>query len=105
MPPSGETRHNAVSTADIVVGELGFNEGVEDTRQKVVFHTLRHTFASWLAQRGVPLYTIAKLTGHSELRMVERYAHLAPDGVKEAAMMLEGAIAAKGQAESSNQPS
>lgn len=93
------------NTFDIVIGELGFNEGVEDTRQKVVFHTLRHTFASWLAQRGVPLYTIAKLTGHSELRMVERYAHLAPDGVKEAAMMLEGAIAANTAAEGSGQPS
>ena|GEM_PF-6997740 len=45
-----------------------------------------------LVQRGVPLYTVAKLTGHSELRMVERYAHLAPEGVKEAAMLLEGAF-------------
>lgn len=93
------------NTFEHVIAELGFNEGVTDIRQKVVFHTLRHTFASWLAQRGVPLYTIAKLTGHSELRMVERYAHLAPDGVKEAAMMLEGAIAAKGQTEGNEQPS
>ncbi|MDL2313553.1 tyrosine-type recombinase/integrase [Desulfovibrio sp. OttesenSCG-928-C14] len=80
------------NTFDIVVAELGFNDGIEDSRQKVVFHTRRHTFASWLVQRGVPLYTVAKLTGHSELRMVERYAHLAPSGVKEAAKMLEGAL-------------
>ena len=85
------------NTFDIVVAELGFNEGVTDSRQKVVFHTTRHTFASWLVQRGVPIYTVAKLTGHSELRMVERYAHLAPDGVKEAAMLLEGALTKKAE--------
>ena len=93
------------NTFEHVVAELGFNEGVADIRQKVVFHTLRHTFASWLAQRAVPLYTIAKLTGHSELRMVERYAHLAPDGVKEAAMLLEGAMTSKDEAMPVNQPS
>jgi integrase len=30
------------------VNALGFNRTVDDPRQKVVFHTLRHTFASWL---------------------------------------------------------
>lgn len=88
----GEGKDRISKTFTRTVAELGFNKGIADTRQKVVFHTTRHTFASWLVQRGVPLYTIAKLTGHSELRMVERYAHLAPDGVKEAAMLLEGAI-------------
>ncbi len=93
FPSAKGTEMTRISnTFDLVVVELDLNDGAEDTRQKVVFHTLRHTFASWLAQRGIPLYTIAKLTGHSELRMVERYAHLAPDGVKDAAMMLEGAI-------------
>ena len=48
-----------------------------------------------VVQRGVPIYTVAKLTGHSELCMVERYAHLAPDGVKEPMMLLEGALLKK----------
>jgi len=43
------------------------------------FHDLRHTFASRLAQQGVPLYEIMHLTGHKSFRMVQRYAHLAPD--------------------------
>ena len=62
-----------------MVNEMGLNDDVSDARQKVVFHTLRHTFASWLAMEGVPLYTIAELMGHSTLEMTKRYAHLCPD--------------------------
>jgi len=49
--------------------------GLEDVR----FHDLRHTFASRLVQRGVPLYEVMQLTGHKSLVMVQRYAHLAPE--------------------------
>jgi integrase len=66
------------------VTELGYNDGVEDDRHKVVFHTLRHTYASWLAIEGVPLYTISKLMGHSTIIMTQRYAHLCPDTHREA---------------------
>ncbi len=44
----------------------------------VRFHELRHTFASHLAQAGVPLLTIATLLGHADTRITARhYAHLA----------------------------
>ena len=36
------------------VEKLGFNNGLTDRRQRVVFHTLRHTFGSWLAIQGTP---------------------------------------------------
>jgi integrase len=42
-------------------------------------HTLRHTFASHLAQAGVPLYTISKLLGHASTNTTEIYAHLCAD--------------------------
>ena len=43
------------------------------------FHILRHTYASVLAMRGVPMSVIAAQLGHSDTRMTERhYAHLAP---------------------------
>ena len=42
-------------------------------------HTLRHTFASHLAQAGVSLYVISKLLGHASVEMTQIYAHLAPE--------------------------
>ena len=63
---------------------------ISDRRQKVVFHTLRHTFASWLVQKGTPLYTVAELMGHSTIEMTRRYSHLAPDNLRKAAASLQG---------------
>jgi integrase len=75
-----------------IVDKVGLNEGVEDTRLRVVFHSLRHTFASWLAIEGTPLYTIAKLMGHKSIAMSERYAHLSPDHKKEAVNAVAAAL-------------
>jgi integrase len=48
------------------------------------FHILRHTYASALAMRGVPMGVIAAQLGHSDTRMTEKhYAHLAPSYVAE----------------------
>lgn len=46
------------------------------------FHILRHTYASALAMRGVPMGVIAAQLGHADTRMTEKhYAHLAPNYV------------------------
>ncbi|MFO1136032.1 MAG: site-specific integrase [Rhodoblastus sp.] len=46
------------------------------------FHLLRHTYASALAMRGVPMGVIAAQLGHKDTRMTEKhYAHLAPNYV------------------------
>jgi len=42
------------------------------------FHSLRHTFASWLAQDGVSLFAIQKLLGHSSSAITQVYSHLQP---------------------------
>jgi integrase len=54
------------------VGEAGLPEAFS-------FHTLRHTYASWLAMAGVDLYRIQKLLGHASIETTMIYAHLTPD--------------------------
>ncbi len=75
-----------------VVDEIGWNKGIQDRRQVVTFHTLRHTFASWLALQGNTLLTIKELMGHKTLEMTIRYAHLMPDEKKRATLDLEKAF-------------
>ncbi|MDD2895972.1 MAG: site-specific integrase [Aliarcobacter sp.] len=66
-----------------VLDEL-FNDGIDftDRKNKVVFHSLRHTFASHLAIIGTPIFTIQKLMNHKDIKMTLRYAKLAPDSGK-----------------------
>lgn len=48
----------------------------------ITFHGIRHTYASRLAMKGVPLAVIAAQLGHADIRMVEKhYGHLAPNYV------------------------
>lgn len=47
------------------------------------FHDLRHTWASWMMQSGVPGYAIQALGGWASPKMVQRYAHLSPDHLRQ----------------------
>ncbi len=56
-----------------------FNKKLDssDRKNRVVVHTLRHTFASQLAINGTPIFTIQKLMNHKDIKMTLRYAKLA----------------------------
>jgi integrase len=56
--------------------------------RKIGWHTLRHTFASHLAMRGVPLPVIKELMGHATITTTMRYAHVAPSTLRAAIEML-----------------
>jgi integrase len=75
-----------------VVDALGFNRGISDRSRKIVFHSLRHTFASWLAMQGTPIFTIAKLMGHKTTAMSERYSHLSPGHLQEVVRGFEAGL-------------
>ncbi len=79
-------------TFNRVVANMELNKDIADRRQKVVFHSLRHTYASWLVESGVSLYTVQKLLGHEDITMTQRYAHLSPDNLAGAVRILEAGI-------------
>ena len=52
--------------------------GIED----FTFHDLRHTFATRLVQKGEDIYKVAKLMGHKDIRMTQRYAHHSSESLR-----------------------
>lgn len=71
------------------VNDLKLNEDVTDPREKIVFHSLRHSYASRLVMAGVGLYLVQKLLGHSNSSVTERYSHLSNDSLAEAVLQME----------------
>ena len=59
--------------------------GIENFR----WHDLRHTWASWLTQKGVPLNVIQEMGAWESTEMVKRYAHLAPEQFRKHAMVVD----------------
>jgi integrase len=74
------------------VADKLFNVGIRDRRKRIVFHSLRHTFASWLILQGESLLTVKEALGHKSLQMVQRYSHLVPGTTRRATLQLEQAF-------------
>lgn len=97
MSSVSESFNRAVDELELNAAEQGaaLPEGrtagrkIEDRRRRVVFHTLRHTYASWLAMSGQGQAMIADLLGHHSLEMSARYTHLMPDARRATAQSIE----------------
>jgi integrase len=51
-------------------------------------HSLRHTYAAHLVMAAVPLRTVQVLMGHASFKTTERYAHLAPEHLRDQALRI-----------------
>lgn len=86
---NGNKFEHVSRTFERAVKACQLNKGYSDRRQKVVFHSLRHTFASRLVQKGVSLYEVKELLGHSDIKMTMRYAHLSNETLRQAISKLD----------------
>ena len=86
---AGNVRPGAGGAFRAVIQELGLNDHAVENKDRLVFHSLRHTFASHLAKQGYSEMTLAKLLGHRSTVMTPRYAHLMPETQRAAAEEVE----------------
>ncbi len=66
------------------VSDLGWDKTGVRRLRRWRFHDLRHACASMMVAMNVPLYTIAKVLGHKDIKTTQRYAHINKDSMFEA---------------------
>jgi len=90
--PIKKAWHNACVKAGLYVDVRKINPATKavTTIKKHIFtpHHIRHTFGSWLTQRGVNQKTLSELMGHTTLQMTARYSHLHPEHLRAAAGLI-----------------
>jgi integrase len=77
--------HNGKQIAEDWISQL-FKRAVKDKEaglnEKLHWHSLRSSFASWLVIDGVSIYAVSKLLGHSSVAITQKhYAHLATENL------------------------
>jgi integrase len=88
---NGQPIKKISKTFSRAVDHLGLNDGVTDRRDRVVYHSARHTFASNLVSNGADLYVVSQLLGHADVTMAARYSHLGAGSLRAAVEAMEQA--------------
>ncbi len=92
---TGEMRVRFSKIFKRCVDKLKLNDGITDRRERICFHSLRHSCCSYLAMQGVPLLTIKEMIGWKTLSQAARYAHLNENHVRQAVNQLEQYLSEK----------
>lgn len=66
-------------------------------REKFGWHTLRHTYATWLVQQAASLHHVGMLLGHSSEKVTRVYIHLRPEYLQSTVAKLDTELEALGQ--------
>ena len=69
-----------------IMEKLGYNDGVDDPRNIIVWHTLRHTYATRMLESGCDVYMLKELMGHASVTTTEGYLHLCDRAKREQAL-------------------
>ncbi len=70
-----------------------FLRPVDSDGERLDFHSLRHTTASWLIQSGADVKTVQSIMRHSDIRLtMDRYGHLFPGSEAAAIERIRGAF-------------
>jgi integrase len=84
LQPSGRFFQESIKE---VLTAAGFPKTIGRGRRKeshyIVFHDLRHTFASLWMMRSGDIYKLQKILGHTDVKTTQIYAHLNPDAYKD----------------------
>ncbi len=67
-----------------------FKKAVRDSglNDNIHFHTLRHSFASRLIQKGASVFVVKELLGHEDIKTTQIYSHLKTENLAEAVNLL-----------------
>ena len=94
--PGGSKYAETPETYRAVVKSLGLNDG-HGRRDRVCFHTIRHTVATQLA-RSLDVRSLMDIMGWREISMAARYIHSNEDTKRAAMAALEKTLAPQGPA-------
>lgn len=78
----GNLPHPRISSNSVANRQLNAICREAKVTKHISFHTARHTFATLMLSRGVPITTVQRMLGHTSVRMTERYAKTTQDKIE-----------------------
>jgi site-specific recombinase XerD len=78
------TRNGQMFTQNFIGSKFKEYVIIAGLNSKLHWHSLRHTCASWLIQKGVPIFSVQQILGHADVKTTAIYAHIRNEDLSEA---------------------